>query len=52
MDSALVPVATIQASASHRKHINGHVVHARPALLDAPENIDITDKVRAVIVSG
>lgn len=50
--AVLVPVATIQANASHRPHVNGHVVHARPALLDAPGNTDITDVVRAVLVSS
>jgi hypothetical protein len=46
-----MPAATIVANASHREHINGHVVHARPALLDAPGNTDITDSLRAVLTA-
>ncbi len=50
--AVLVPAATIVASASHRAHVNGHVVHARPALLDAPGNTDITSGVRTALASG
>lgn len=45
--AVLVPVATIKERSRHRAHVNGHVVQARPALLDTPGNIDITAAVQA-----
>jgi hypothetical protein len=50
--AVLAPTATIVANASHREHVNGHVVYARPSLLDAPGNTDITSSVRAVLTQG
>ncbi|MCX5743034.1 MAG: hypothetical protein NT062_11130 [Proteobacteria bacterium] len=46
--AVLIPVATIQVTASYRKHVNGYVVDARPAMLDAPGNTDITHALREV----
>ena len=49
--AVLVPVLTIQQAGSYREHVNGHVVHARAALLDAVGNTDITDAVLTALAS-
>ena len=50
--AVLVPVATIVENARHAKHVNGHVVHARPALLDAPGTEDITTAVQTAALGA
>jgi hypothetical protein len=42
-----VPVDAVRAVALHNQHVNGHIVHARPALLSAPGTTDITSLLKA-----
>ena len=46
--AARVNAAAVRAAATFNEHINGHVVHARLALLTAPGAIDVTAVLRAV----
>jgi hypothetical protein len=43
-----IPVDALRALAAHSQHVNGHIVHARPALMESPVAQDITALVRAV----
>lgn len=43
-----LPVDELRAAAVHNQHVNGHVVHARSALMANPAAADITSLLQAV----
>ena len=43
-----LPVDDLRAVAAHNQHVNGHIVHARPALMASPAGTDITSLLNAV----
>jgi hypothetical protein len=43
-----IPVDVLRGVASHSRHVNGHIVHARPALMSGPGTTDITSLLRSV----
>lgn len=48
--AVLLPSAAVQAAGSLRPHVNGTVLHMRPALMDSPDARDITEQLRAAAV--
>lgn len=50
--AALIPKEHVENGARYVKHVNGYIVHARPALFDAPGSEDITDLLRAAAGEG
>lgn len=43
-----VSAAAVEAASTFNAHVNGHIAHARPALLSGPNAVDVTDILRAV----
>ena len=43
-----IPVDSVREVAVHSRHVNGHIVHARPALMSGPGTTDITSLLQAV----
>ena len=43
-----LPASVVEAAATFNPHVNGHIVHARPALLSAPAGRDLTALLRSV----
>lgn len=43
-----LPRAAIESAATYRENVNGHIVFARPALLEHPDAVDVTALLRAV----
>lgn len=50
--AALVPVGTVKAAGTRRKHINGWTVQMTPALLASPGATDITERLRSARTDG
>ena len=46
-DAYLIPHSVVSECASYRAHVNGHVLHARGALLNDPRVQDISAEVQA-----
>lgn len=46
-----VPRAVVEAAGSFVKHTNGYVVYATPALLDHPDAVDVTERLRGLDLS-
>ena len=43
-----VPRHVVESSATHRQHVNGKVLFARPEIMNHPDAIDLTAALRAV----
>ena len=43
-----IPSQVVRDAATYNAHVNGHIVHARPALLDGPTSEDVTSLLRTV----
>lgn len=50
--AVLLPVAAVQAVASHRPHVNGAVVQMNAATMHHSQAVDITDLLRAASASA
>lgn len=46
-----LPREVLEEVAVFNRHVNGHIVHARPGLLSHPSAIDVTDLLRAAAES-
>lgn len=44
--AAEIPRPVVEAAGVFQRHVNGYVVHATAALLDHPESIDVTQRLR------
>ena len=47
-----VPVEIVKDAAVYNAHVNGHIVHARPALITGPGSTDITSLLRESGIDG
>ena len=43
-----IPVDAVRDVAAHNRHVNGHIVHAQPALMSGPGTTDITSLLQSV----
>lgn len=43
-----IPVYAVRDVAVHSRQVNGHIAHARPALMSGPGTTDITSLLQAV----
>ena len=47
-----VPRSVVESSATHRPHVNGKVLHARPQIMGHPDATDLTAALRAAQDGG